>query len=309
MSAITDATVDGPTVGVVGVGNIGSPLAINLAKSGYRTMAFDIDRDAMDSVEAEGVISATDVGQLASEAGIILTSLPHPEISRSVYLGKDGLIAGASKGTILVETSTIPPAVVKGLHDAAEEEELRFLEACVLGGVGAVQEARLTFVVGGDAGLLEDVRTVLGSLSSAILWAGEIGMGNTAKIVNNAVSHANMAVLSEAVAFGARLGLDANLLARVLSSGLGDSAQVHARLEKRIMPRDFEGGASIDIIKKDSEFALALAEDIGMDATVLKAAHENFVWASNEGLGHLDYAALVIPWERNLGVQVSRGED
>ncbi len=142
------------------------------------------------------------------------------------------------------------------------------------------------------------------AFATAIFHVGPVGMGMTFKVVNNLLSHANLAALAEALALGVAAGADPALLCEVISRSSGQSRQGDERLRRRILPGDFTPGMTVDLAYKDSELGCALGREHGVPLFMANTAHAVYELARREGLGSLDYSALIQLWERWLGITV-----
>lgn len=292
-------------LGFIGLGKMGKPMTRNLLRAGYEVTIHNRSRAVVEELSAEGARPASSPREVAAAADLVLTCLPTPASVEEVYSGDDGLIPAARDGQILVDCSTVGPALSRQLHAAAAERGAGFLDAPVSGGPAGAEEATLTIMVGGDGDVLARATPVLEKLGTNIHHVGPSGSGSVVKLVNQLLVGINMAAVAEAVVFGVKAGADPQALLDVLATSFGSSRML-TRGMPLIMDRQFASGTPIDLILKD----LGLIHDVGkaLDVRLLlgAVAQEVFKEGRALGLGQEDMAALVKPAERLAGVEVRR---
>ena len=158
-------------VGLIGLGRIGRPIAENLIRTGYSLLVHDVRREAGRELERHGATAVGSPREVAAQANIMLTSLPHSRISEEVVMGPDGLLAGAGPGSVIVEISTVGPALVRKLAGAAADKGVEFIDAALSGGVGGAKKGTLTVMAGGSPEVFERVRPVLKAFAKEIFHA------------------------------------------------------------------------------------------------------------------------------------------
>lgn len=290
-------------VGVVGLGNIGGALASNLLKKGFPVTVFDLNQDAVKRIQSEGGCVASCFSEVPRQTDVTITSLPHPKVSEKVYLGEDGLLKGAGRGHVFIETSTVTPSLVRNIAEAAKNQGIDMMDAAIGGGVPQAREATISLVVGGSPEIVKRVMPVLEAISRRVIHVGPIGSGMAAKIVNNVVSHANMVIICEAIALGVKAGLDPEILYDVLNEGSGASFQLTQRFKNRVLKGNFEGGMKVDLVCKDSELALDMANELGVPLFMGSISHGFYESAKAKGLSELDYGSIATLWESLLNVK------
>ena len=292
-------------LGFIGLGKMGKPMTRNLLRAGYEVTIHNRSRAVVEELSGEGARPATSPREVAAAADLVLTCLPTPATVEEVYLGEDGLIPAAREGQILVDCSTVGPALSRQLYAAAQERGAGFLDAPVSGGPAGAESATLTIMVGGDKDVLDRAMPVLQALGTNIHHVGPSGSGTVVKLVNQLLVGINMAAVAEAVVFGVKAGADPQALLDVLQSSFGSSRMLTRGLPL-IMDRQFEGGTPINLILKD----LGLIHEVGsaLDVRLMlgAVAQEAFKEGRALGLGDEDMVALVKPLERLAGVEVRR---
>jgi 3-hydroxyisobutyrate dehydrogenase len=233
----------------------------------------------------------------------VLSSLPDPPAVRAAYLGAGGVLEGARAGATLVDLSTIDPDTWREVTSAARPKGVDCLDAPVSGGPAEAGTGRLVFLVGGDAAVLARCRPVLDALGSDIHHVGPLGSGHVIKIVNNAMSMANVAIAAEAMVLGVRAGLDPQRLFEILSTSGGRSHHFLKRFPN-VLAGDFTPHFSIALSRKDVALALDLAARLGMPMFVGAAVRQVYEAAHAQGLDNVDMAGVTLLYEQWTGVKV-----
>ena len=207
-------------IAFIGLGNMGLPMAINLAKAGHVVTGFDIVGAARTAFAEHGRV-ASSIAEAVAESRIIMTMLPVGQHVREAYTGKDGVFANVAPGSLLIDCSTIDVATARDIAALAAEKGFAMLDAPVSGGVGGAAAATLTFMVGGTEDAFATARPVLAAMGGTIVHCGDSGAGQSAKICNNMILGISMIAVSEAFALADRLGLDHAKLFEVASKSSG----------------------------------------------------------------------------------------
>jgi 3-hydroxyisobutyrate dehydrogenase len=257
------------TVGFIGLGNMGLPMAQNLLKAGHKVQGFDVSKGQMDALAASGGVAAGSVKAAASGAEVVITMLPAGQHVRDVYTGADGVLSAAGNNTLLIDCSTIDVETARAVAIAAEKKELAMLDAPVSGGTGGAQAGTLTFMVGGSDAAFTRAQPILEKMGKTIVHAGGAGNGQAAKICNNMILGISMIAVSEAFVLAEKLGLDAQKLFDISSKSSGQCWSMTTYCPAPgIVPtspanRDYKAGFTAAMMLKD----LKLAQDAA------KAAH------------------------------------
>lgn len=229
-SATPTARTTGPnvpereTIGYIGLGNMGMPMARNLLAAGYPVVVHDIDASRANALVGEGATSAKSPAELASFASIIFSSLPTTQSVEEVVTGPDGILKSAGAGQIYVDTSTIPPPVCERLGERMTERGIAMLDAPVTGGKAGAAAGTLGIMVGGNRSAFARCKPVLDVLGSVVQHFGEkVGSGMHAKMANQIMVGVHLAAFAEALAYGERAGLDLRVLVDVLRAGRAGS--------------------------------------------------------------------------------------
>lgn len=214
------------SVGFIGLGNMGKPMASRLLGHGYRVVSCaHLKREAIEELKAVGLIEVSSPSQVAAAAGVVITMVRNTEESENLILGDHGLLAGMSRGSILIMMSTIDPQFCQRVATEAAARELAVLDAPVSGGSKGAEQGSLALMVGGDRAILERCRPVLEPLGR-IFFCGSIGSGMVAKLANNAVLFGTIGLITEALAMARAHGMPDPQLLEVLQHATADSFAV-----------------------------------------------------------------------------------
>jgi 3-hydroxyisobutyrate dehydrogenase len=282
-------------IAFVGLGTMGLPMARNLVAAGYQVVGVDPDAGRL---AALGAGAAETPAEAAAAADVALLSLPSAEAVEEVVLGARGLAAGASPGFAVVDMSTSPPGLARSLAAALAKQGADWLDAPVSGGPRAAEAASLTIMVGGSHEAFERLRPLLERLGSLVVRVGPAGAGQAAKLCNNLVAGATMAALAEACALAVREGIEPRILYDLLTRSTGDSRVLRMRFPLAGVERDhpasraYEPLFALDLMAKDLDLVLELAEARGVATPVARAGRASYAEAQKRGLGRLDYSAV-----------------
>jgi 3-hydroxyisobutyrate dehydrogenase len=273
----------GQTVGLIGVGNIGSRLARRLLSSGERVLAYDVDPDRVARAE---IPPAQSIEQVAGAAGVILLSLPDSVVVERVVNGPGGLAESCSAGHIIVDLSTASPQSTVAIHEQLAARGVAFLDAGISGGAQAAELGRLTLMVGGSADALERVRAILECVSASIFHMGGPGMGHVAKLLNNYLNGASLATTSEVMVAARKSGLDPELLLEVLNKSSGVNFATLNRFPNIVKGDYMEGGLTGRLMAKDLRMYLEHVARVGAPSFAGPAVFATF--EVTNALGYAD---------------------
>jgi len=289
-------------IGFIGLGNMGGPMAKNIAKAGYPLVVFDLRKELAADLVKEGARALASPKEVGETSDIILTSLPSPEASEAVWLGKGGVLEGAKPESIFVELSTVQPDLVKKIHAQASRKDIMVVDAGISGGVKGAEDGTLTIMVGGEKEVFDKVLPVLQVIGEKIYHVGDIGSGMIVKLVNNAIGHINVVAFIECISVGLKAGIDVNTLYKVISQGTGSSRQFETRFKDRIMENNYEPGMKLDLVYKDSKLMEDLASQLGVPIFLTSVAHQVFEMGCSKGMGEKDYGILMKLWDQFRGL-------
>ena len=286
-------------IGFIGLGNMGGPMAANLAKAGHSVTAFDMSTAALDRAAAAGIHRAGSAVEATMGAETVVTMLPAGQHVRAVYLGETGLIAKAQPGTLFIDSSTIDVATAREVQAAATARGVDFLDAPVSGGVGGAAAGTLTFMVGGDDAAFARAKPILEKMGKNIFHAGGAGNGQAAKICNNMLLAISMIGTCEAFVLAEKLGLSHETLFRISSTASGQCwsltsyCPVPGPVPASPANRDYQAGFTAAMMLKDLKLsqnaaqAAGAATPLGAQATALYSMFES------AGAGSKDFSGII----------------
>lgn len=294
--------MDELTVGWIGAGTMGRPMAAQVLEVGGVLRVHDVADGATTSLVAAGATDHGSPADAASGSDITCLSLPGPPEIIAAVTGPNGVLAAQPRPRAIVDLSTNSPAVVRELRDRCAELDVAFVDAPVSGGVGRAETGTLSVMVGAAPDELELVRPVLDAIGRDVFHVGTSGAGTIAKLVNNQLFLAAGVAVQEAYVLGAALGMAPTELHTVLSAS---SAGPYAKLAPLLLGRAFDDVVfRLDIAAKDLGLAIATADDVGADVPLTRAAGAVYDAAVEHGDGQLVFHATLRELERRAGVEL-----
>ena len=289
------------SVGFIGLGNMGNPMAGNVLKNGFTLTVYDKNAVAMKNLVAAGATGAASPREVAERAEVLLTCLPGSPEVEALYLGGDGLVQYARAGNVLVDMSSVLPSTPRKIEPLAKARGVHFLEAPVSGGVTGARAATLAIMTGGDEAVLERVRPILRAIGPNIYRVGPVGAGNTIKAINNMMSSVNALTMMEGFIVGIKAGLDLETLHSVVKDSSGNSNAL-ARVHRALIPRNFEPGFKVQLMNKDLDTFNSIARDLHVPVSFANVAQRYQQAALAAGLGEKDTSVIFTVIERLAGI-------
>jgi 3-hydroxyisobutyrate dehydrogenase len=277
----------GTTVGFVGLGNMGGPMVANLVAAGYTVRGFDV-APVGDETGATIVGAVTEVAQGAD--GVVLM-LPNSKIVRAVLID-EGLLDAIAPGTLLLDMSSSAPTDTRDIAPRIAERGVHFVDAPVSGGVRGARAGSLTIVVGGEEADVEAARPLLEVVGSRALHVGGIGAGHALKALNNLLSAATLIATSEAIEAGRRFGLDPAVMIDAINTSSGRSYSTEYKFPDFVLPGTYDAGFNINLMVKDINCALDLAESTGSPSAVTEVIVDQWRKAAKDLPEDADHTAI-----------------
>ena len=280
-------------VGFIGLGLMGKPMARNLLKKGFPVIVHSRSRGPVDELVKDGATAATSAAEVAGKTKHIITMLPDGPDVEQVLEGGDGLFSAMQAGTVIVDSSTIAPAIARRLAARAQQLGGMMLDAPVSGGeIGAI-DGTLTFMVGGDAGALEAVRDILGAMGKPerIVHVGESGAGQVCKACNQIVLGGTMAVVAEAIALSRKAGVDPMKVRAALMGGFAQSRVLDVHGE-RMITGNWKPGFKAKLFKKDLGIAMNTLAENNVPAPTSAVVQQLVNAQISAGEGEEDYSGI-----------------
>lgn len=287
-------------VALIGIGNMGKPMGRNMLKAGHSVTGFDLQKEAVDYIVAQGGKAAASAVEAANGAEIIMTMLPTSEHVRDVYLGAGGLLDQVTPGVLFMDSSTISISVTRELAEEVRKRGSKMIDAPVSGGTHGAEAGTLTFMVGGDAEDLERARPILQAMGRNIVHAGANGAGQTAKICNNMLSGICMVGCTEALALGVANGLDPKVLSEIMRTSSGTNFALQQLnpwpgvVESVPSSHGYVGGFRTEFQLKDMRLAVQLANESHTVASLGEIACNMFKLHCDAGYGKHDYSSIML---------------
>lgn len=279
------------TVGFIGLGNMGNPMAGNVLKNGFPMTVFDKNPKAMENLVQAGAKAGASAKAVAESVEVLLTCVPGSPESEDLYLGSGGVLAAARPGNVLVDMSSVLPSTPRKIEAQARARGVQFLEAPVSGGVTGARAATLAVMTGGDTAVLERVRTVLKSVGPNIYHVGPVGAGNTVKAINNMMASVNALAMMEGLVLGMKAGLDMQTVYDVVKDSSGNSNAL-ARVPRALIPRNFEPGFKVQLMNKDLDTFNTIARELHVPVSFANVAQRYQQAALAAGLGEKDTSVV-----------------
>ncbi|MFN3210686.1 MAG: 3-hydroxyisobutyrate dehydrogenase [Roseovarius sp.] len=284
-------------IGFIGLGNMGAPMAANLAAAGHDVTGFDTA-----GTTAEGVANADTAEAAAADADVVITMLPNGQILRKVA---DTVIPAMKQGAVLLDCSTVDVDSARAVAEQANAAGLGALDAPVSGGIGGAQGGTLTFMVGGDETAFETAKPLFDIMGQKAVHCGPSGNGQAAKICNNMILGATMIVTCEAFALADKLGLDRQAMFDVVSTSSGYSWSMNAYCPapgigpKSPSDNDYKPGFAAELMLKDLTLAMQAAESADADTPIGQAARELYRrFVEDEDGNGRDFSAMLPRFEK-----------
>lgn len=285
------------TIGFVGVGVMGRPMARRLIEAGHALVVFDRDEQAVAELVAIGARAATSVRDVADTAYVVFTSLPTPAIFRQVALGEGGLVEGSAL-KIMVDLSTVGSRMEKEVADGLLAKGIDTVDAPVSGGAAGAQKGTLAIMAAGKPAALDQVRGLFEVLGKVIVVGQEPGQGQLVKLLNNMLSSTALAITSEAYVAGLRGGLDPEIMMSVFNAGSGKNGATLDKFPKHVLPGTFDFGFPVSSVCKDIGLAVEECQALGVPMWVGGAARQIWNYAAMQDGSKRDMTEIVRYVER-----------
>jgi 3-hydroxyisobutyrate dehydrogenase len=285
-----------PTIGFIGLGNMGGPMAANLVKAGEHVLGFDIVPASQEASARDGVQIVASARGTVDDADIVITMLPAGEHVLSVW---NDVVPHARQGTLFIDCSTIDVASTRKAHKHAAERGIATLDAPVSGGVGGAKAGTLTFMVGGSEHAFARGKPILERMGKRVVHCGEAGNGQVAKICNNMILGVSMIAVSEAFVLGEKLGLSHQALFDVASASSGQCwsltsyCPVPGPVPASPANNDYKPGFAAVLMLKDLKLARAAAVSVQANTTLGAQAADIYERFAQEGHSGADFSAII----------------
>jgi len=284
---------------------MGKPMAKNLIKAGHKLIVFDINKTVVEELTKVGAESAESPCDLASKTKIMITMLPNSPEVKEVALGHNGLIEGVTEGSVLIDMSSIAPLASREIAHALKIKGVEMLDAPVSGGEPKAIEGTIAVMVGGKKEVFDANYDLMMAMAGSVVYVGEIGAGNTAKLCNQVVVALNIAAVSEALVLAKKAGVSPDLVYQAIKGGLAGSTVMDAKAPM-MMDRTFDPGFRIELHIKDMNNVLETSREVGVPLPLASQVMEIMQAIKQDGCDVEDHSSIVKFYEKIANIEVSR---
>ena len=289
------------TIGFIGLGIMGRPMARNLLKAGHSLIVHSRSRGPVDEIVKAGAKAAGSPKEVAAQSDVLITMLPNSPDVEQVALGPNGIIEGARRGLVFVDMSTISPIVSKKVGEALAAKGVAMLDAPVSGGEKGAIDGALSIMVGGDKAVFEKVLPIFQAMGKTITLLGPLGFGGFTKLANQIIVAVNLTALAEALTLGKKAGLDRELLLTALAGGLAGSRCLDQK-KPNYIAGTYNPGFKIDLHYKDLGLIMESASALGVPVPATAVVQQLFNAMRVKGRGGLDHSGIITLLEDLAGV-------
>ncbi len=295
-------------IGFIGLGIMGKPMSKNLLKAGYELVVYDVNQNAVTELEKEGAGSALSPAAVAQKCRTIITMLPNSPHVREVCLGTNGIVETAAEGTVVIDMSSIDPVESKKIGAQLMEKGIELMDAPVSGGEPKAIDGTISVMVGGKKETFDRYYDLLMAMAGSVVYVGDLGSGNVAKLANQVIVALNIAAVSEAMTLAVKNGADPQLVYQAIRGGLAGSTVMDAKVPM-MTSHNFKPGFRIELHIKDLNNALnaahATATALPLTSQVMEMMQVLKAWGKEKE----DHSALVQYYEKISDVSVQTMED
>lgn len=291
-------------VGFLGLGIMGKPMSKNLIKAGHELVVCDLNQSAVDELVALGAKAAKNGAEMAQECDTIITMVPNSPHVRAAVLGEGGITETAKPGTVLIDMSSIDPVESQKIGKELEAKGIDMLDAPVSGGEPKAIDGTLSVMVGGKKEIFDRYYDLLMVMAGSVVYVGELGAGNIAKLANQIIVAINIAAMSEALTFAKKAGADPELVYQAIRGGLAGSTVLDAKAPM-VLNRNFKPGFRIELHIKDLTNALNAAHAVTSPTPLTAQLMEIFQALKVDGCEKDDHAAIAKYYEKLAGITIA----
>ena len=293
------------TIGFIGLGIMGKPMAKNLIKAGYDLVVYNRPADATAALAECGAKVASSPAEVAAQVDMVITMLPNSPHVKEVALGKNGIAEGARAGLLYVDMSSIDPLVAREVSAGIAAKGVVMLDAPVSGGEPKAIDGTLSVMVGGPKDAFDKAEPVLKSMAASVVHTGDIGAGNVTKLANQVIVALNIAAMSEALVLATKTGVEPELVFKAIRGGLAGSTVLDAKAPM-VLDRNFKPGFRIELHIKDLQNALDTSHAVGVPLPLTAAVMEIMQALRVDGKAGDDHGGLIQYYEKMAGITVKR---
>lgn len=291
-------------IGFIGLGVMGFGMAANLIRKQYDVTVFNRTPGKAGELIELGAKEARSAAEAGAGADAVITMISNDDAIREVYFGKNGVLESVRPGMIVIDSSTISPALARDLANQVEQRGGKFLDAPVTGSKPAADAGTLVFMVGGESATLREAEDVLLAMGSKVIPMGLNGTGAVAKLAHNTIVGINIAALSEGLAIATSGGLDGSAFLELVKAGSAGSKQAELKGDK-LLQGNYDVQFSLALMLKDLKLSSVLSDQMNVPTPMLEAAKSLFVIGETMGLSGLDMCSVGQAYEQWTGRKFS----
>jgi 3-hydroxyisobutyrate dehydrogenase-like beta-hydroxyacid dehydrogenase len=286
-----------PTVGLIGLGLMGAPMGQNLLAAGFPLVVWNRTKEKADRLVQSGAKVAENPREVAEQVDVLITIVSDPPALEKVLWGPEGALEALRSGSVLIDSSTVSPALARRAAEACTDKSVGFLDAPVTGGTWGAEKGELVFMVGGKAEVLERVKPVLEAMGKKFFLLGPNGAGQTVKLAMNLLLALEVEALAEALALVNVSGVESERLIEVLQSSMGRSALLDVKIPL-ILKNEFPASFPLRLMHKDMRLALELAKEHWISLPAATAAFTAYSAVKSSSKDDPDFSAVVRYWKK-----------
>jgi 3-hydroxyisobutyrate dehydrogenase-like beta-hydroxyacid dehydrogenase len=293
-------------IGFIGLGNMGSSMALNILKAGYSVIVYDVRKEAGIPLLEAGAVWSESPKSLAAVSDIVLASLPGPKEVESVTLKENGVIEGIRPGAAFVDLSTDSPTLIRRISELFEQKGAHVMDAPVSGGPEGARSGKLSMMVGGDEDVFKICKPVLDALADRIKYTGKVGNGCICKLMHNCMTLGFQCLAAECFSLAAKAGVDPTVMVQVALEGvLGQGVFFKHIMPDVYLKGKFEpAGFALNLALKDIGLAVSLGRDYNVPMSISNLAHMEMMSAVNRGWGDKDSSISMLLQDERAGTKV-----
>jgi 3-hydroxyisobutyrate dehydrogenase-like beta-hydroxyacid dehydrogenase len=307
MSESASPTATG-SVGFIGLGNMGGPMATHLARAGRRLRVYDVNPQAVQALAAlPGVSAAVSAGAVAAEVEVLFTVLPDDDIVRETYLGPGGIAERGRAGLVTCDCSTVSPEATQEVHGALQRRGLHHMDTPMLGSRPQAVSGEIFFIVAGEQALLPRIAPLLDLMGRLHLYVGPSSTANRIKLIHNILGAVNSVAAAESLTLAVQAGVDPEVYRQVVVEGSGMAYTTYfGRRVERVLDGDYSTQFSLALMHKDVRLAMEIARRSGTAVPIMEATLQAYAEAERSGWGQEDFSAVTHVLEKKIGRTLRR---
>lgn len=294
------------TIGFIGLGTMGNPMARHIAAAGYRVLGYDIDHKKAEEFAEAGGIFCRHIAEACDNAGLIITMLPRDEHVQEALLGASGVVARAAPNTLIVEMSTILPRTSLAIAAQVKQAGLRMMDAPVGRTPADARAGKLLVMAGGDKADFDQATPIFNTFADKILYMGDAGNGIRMKVINNYMSMVSMVLTAETLTMARKTGIPTSAAVEVLQNTVAGRGQINTNFPKKVLSGDITPDFPLSLGYKDLSLGLNLGHELGAPLFLGASALELFGMAPVLGRADQDCTAMLMILEHLAGITNDR---